>query len=110
MSTASQSFTMKMENEARKAWNKSFNKLLNEPFGAQLSCVDKSRQVLKQGQGCVDMSDTEKMCCRSWKLNIVCDGGKWKQTTIDAEDCNRKKKTKPSPPPVGSSPAGSSQP
>ena len=96
-SFAVQGFKMKMEKTARTAWDKSFNKLVNEPFNIDLPCAAKAKIVVPQGKGCIELGEKKKMCCDSWKITVACVAGKWEQSDIDADNC---KTVTPAPAPT----------
>ena len=91
-SSADKSFTLRMEEDTRKDWDKSFNKLLAEPF-ENLTCKSGAGLSMPLGNGCVDAGDHE-ICCSSWKVWLNCKSGAWTQGDIDGGNCSKKAKPK----------------
>lgn len=88
-STASKSFTMAMEESARKDWDEAFNKTLAEPF-AKIECSPGTKQTLALGSGCVDVG-SEYICCARFSVGTKCtSAGKWQQTEIEGTSCEKR--------------------
>lgn len=92
-SAADKSFTLRMEDEQRKSWNASFNKLMAESFDS-LECKADASLKVPFAKGCVDAGDVV-LCCDSWTIWLKCTGeGGWQQGDIDGSSCSKRTKPK----------------
>ena len=92
-SQADQSFTLAMEDGARKAWNKKLNDTLAEPF-SKIACSTGDTMEFNLGKGCVE-AETVDICCHTWTIDVACsDDNKWAQKSIEGSSCEQKKRPK----------------